>query len=84
MLRLCENVKMIVFTHGSMSQVGRLFAIGNLVSTDGFENSFFITSDIDLWPISMKNYTLPDNKEILITRQMSPVQECVNIGYFCQ
>ena len=52
------NVPVPIEHEITMSQIGRLFAIGNLVSTNGFEKSFFITSDIDLWPMSMKNYTL--------------------------
>lgn len=55
-----------------MAQVGRVMGVGNLIDVSNAEDSFFITTDVDLWPLNMTRHELPIGKHILITRKLSP------------
>lgn len=70
-----ENV--ILFIEASyenqitVSQTVRLFLGGNIFSDYFLDNTYFITSDADLWPLTEKDHSLPDGKSIVISRPLS-------------
>lgn len=60
----------------TMAQVSRLFAGGNFFSDPKYDDTYFITTDVDLWPLNIKNHTLPADKDIIITRTLSGLKGC--------
>ena len=64
----------------TMAQVGRVMGVGNLIDVSNAEDSFFITTDVDLWPLNMARHELPPGKQILISRALSGLKGCCQIS----
>lgn len=60
----------------TLAQMARLFAGGNIISDPKFDSNFYITTDVDLWPLNIQNHTLNKNKDIIITRPLSSLKGC--------
>ena len=60
----------------TVAQMARLFAGGNIISDPKFDDNFYITTDVDLWPLNIKNHTLVPEKDIIITRPLSAQKGC--------
>ena len=84
-IRKIPNVVLVFFTckehqEITMAQVIRIVGVGNMIDVSNAENSFFITTDIDLWPLNMTKHTLPEDKDILISRALSGLKGCCHVS----
>jgi len=64
----------------TMAQVGRVMGVGNLIDVSNAEDSYFITTDIDLWPLNIHRHELPPGKQIVISRALSGLKGCCHIS----
>ena len=72
----------------TLAQVNRVLGIGHLIDIEkGSKNhaldSYFITTDIDLWPLNKKNHTLSPDKQILVTRPLGVTNKNIDIALSC-
>ena len=84
-LRKIPGVVIVYFTcqvqhEVTLAQVVRIMGVGNMIDVSAAEDSYFITTDLDLWPLNIDRHILPENKQILITRALTDLSKCCSIG----
>ena len=64
----------------TIAQVSRIVGLGNLIDVSNALDSYFITTDVDLWPLNITRHLLPEDKDVVITRALSSLKGCCQVG----